>query len=267
MAEEHTTPKTIRIKRDICQRILNSHTPLFFFNKSQNGDNADSRNQTVWIPENGSIVSTVNGQDAFKHPVNGVAAVYIKPLNNYDSVSVPDIIEVEYEELDPLNYNHIKNIFLLYLYNSQDINNKYACRELLWYLNNCFLAQEILIRVLEEFDNQNVRPFFISKIGELAHCLSKPRQEIIKNVIVHFDGTYTIYCPTELTEAIETVAPNFKIDSAWDYNLFDLVHKATISPISCSYDVLHDSAISNFFLKVRRWLVDEEYSLTDYLST
>ena len=268
MSKDEKKTRTFRIKRDIFQKFWNKGIPLFFFNKIQVWNNISHDYDNVWKPENVSIENVAYDERAFSHTINDVAFIYAKPFNSGENSLSSDLIEVEYEDFNPANYNHVRSVFLFHLFKSSNAQDIYACRELLWYLNNYFINHELLVRVLEEFDEQSLRPFFIKELSQYALCLSIPKQKIVKRIITHFGGSYTIYLPSSLSEALKTVDPDFNIDSAWKHNIFDLVWKATVvkknDNSNLSYDVMKDNSISNFFLQIRRWLVDIDYSLTDY---
>lgn len=268
MTENENKPKTLRIKKDIFQKIWNKGIPLFFFNKSKAWNNSIRDYQTVWKPENTSIESTLYGEDVFSQTINDVAFIYAKPLNSSENNPSADLIEVEFEDFNPNNYNHVKAVLLLHLSNRYNAQDKYACRELLWYLNNYFIDHDILGRVLGEFDAQSIRPFFINELKTYALCLPIPKQGLIQKIISRFGGAYTIYFPTHLSEAIKIIYPNYDINLDWKSNIFDLVRKATViienGNGNLSYDVMKDKSISNFFLQIRRWLADPEYPFTDF---
>lgn len=268
MTENENKPKTLRIKKDIFQKIWNKGIPLFFFNKSKAWNNSIRDYQTVWKPENTSIESTLYGEDVFSQTINDVAFIYVKPLNSSENNPSADLIEVEFEDFNPNNYNHVKAVLLLHLSNRYNAQDKYACRELLWYLNNYFIDYDILGRVLGEFDAQSIRPFFINELKTYALCLPIPKQRLIQKIISRFGGAYTIYFPTHLSEAIKIIYPNYDINLDWKSNIFDLVRKATViienGNGNLSYDVMKDKSISNFFLQIRRWLADPEYPFTDF---
>lgn len=268
MAEDDNKPKTLRIKRDIFSKLWDKGIPLFFFNKDTEWDSIVRDYRTVWKPENASIESRLYGDDAFPHSINDVAFIYAKPFNSPQNNLSDDLVEIEYEEFIADNYNHVKAVFLLHLSNRYNAQDKYACRELIWYLNKYFLNYEILNQVLGEFDAQSIRPFFINELKAYGLCLPIPKQSLIQRIVSNFGGSYTIYCPIQLSEAIKTIDPNYNINSDWKSNIFDLVRKATIVPRNednnLHYDVMKDNDITNFFLQIRRWLVDPDYSFTDY---
>lgn len=267
MAEEENKPKTLRIKKDIFLKIWNKGIPLFFFNKSKEWDSSVRGSRTIWKSENASIES-IYGDEAFSQTINDVAFIYAKPFNSPQSNLTDDLMEIEYEEFKADDYNHVKAVFLLHLSNRYNAQDKYACRELLWYLNNYFINHDILGKVLGEFEAQSIRPFFINELKTYGLCLSIPKQSLIQRLIYRFGGSYTIYYPAPLSEAIKTIYPNYDVNSDWKSNIFDLVRRATIITenvnSALSYNVMKDNSISNFFLQIRRWLVDEEYSFTDF---
>lgn len=268
MSDYNNKPRALFVKKDIFLKIWNKGIPLFFFNKCQEYNSISHDYDTVWKPENTSIESNVREDDAFSHAINDVAFIYVKPLNSSDIGLSSDMMEVEYEDFNPNNFSHVKAVFLLHLSNRYNAQDKYACRELLWYLNNYYIDQEILVRVLGEFDEQSIRPFFINELKQYALCLSIPKQNLIQRVIAEFGALYTVYCPTTLSEAIKAIDPDFNIKTEWNYNIFDLVHKATFTPwnenCNRSYDVMKENANSNFFLQIRRWLVDTDYLFNDF---
>lgn len=268
MAEEDNKLKTLRIKKDIFQKIWDKGIPLFFFNKDSEWNSSMREHQTVWKPENASIESKLYGDKAFEHAINDVAFIYAKPFNYPQNNLSDDLVEIEYEEFKADDYNHVKAVFLLHLSHRYNAQDKYACRELLWYLNNYFLNYEILNRVLGEFDAQSIRPFFVNELKNYALCLPIPKQSLIQRIVSNLGGSYTIYFPTPLSEAIKTIYPNYNVNSDWKSNIFDLVRRATLIPkddnANLSYDVMKDNDISNFFLQIRRWLADPEYSFTDF---
>ena len=266
--ERKNKPKTLRIKRSIFQKIWDKGIPLFFFNKDKVWDSSIRDYRTIWKPENASFESNLYGDNTFPHSINDVAFIYAKPFNSPENIISDDLIEIEYEEFNADDYNHVRSLFLLHLSNRYNPHDKYACRELLWYLNNYFINEEILRRVLGEFDAQSIRPFFVNELKNYGICLSIPKQGLIQRIISNFGGSYTIYYPKLLSEAIKIIDPNYNINSDWKSNIFDLVRKVTIvsenNNGTLSYDVMKDNSTSNFFLQIRRWLADPEYIFTDF---
>lgn len=268
MADNKDKPRTLHIKRAIFQKIWDKGIPLFFFNKDKEWDSSIRDYRIVWKPENASFESKIYDDNTFSHSINDVAFIYCKPFNSPENRLSDDLEEIEYEEFNADDYNHVKAVFLLHLSNRYNPKDNYACRELLWYLNNYFMNQEILRRVLGEFDAQSIRPFFLNELRNCGLCLPIPKQYLIQRIISNFGGSYAIYCPESLREAIKIIYPNYNIETDWNSNVFDLVRKVTIIPKNYNanllYDVMQDHHISNFFLQIRRWLADPKYTFTDF---
>lgn len=266
--EQNDNKKKLLVKKDIFLKLWNKGITLFFFNLTRKWNNLNRDYDYTWIPENSTIESKVHGENSFSQIFNEISFIYGKPLDDSTlSSSNTEMMQIEFEEFDPINLEHLKALFNLHLSNRYDSKNKFACRELLWYLNNYFIYYEVVCKVLSEFDEQSIRPFFINELKTYAVCLSIPKQNLIKKIISRFGGSFTIYIPNQLLEALKLIEPNINIESDWSHNIFDLVHKATCSQIDKdgnSYNVFKENINDNFFLKIRRWLIDENYIFSDY---
>ena len=240
---------------------------FFFFNREKKWDGLVRDNVTIWKPENLAISTTPYGH-AFSNIFNEIAFIYGKPCQSSNTTISDDLVEMECEEFDPKNISHVKSVFRLHFLNKENKQDKYACRELLWYLNNYYIDFDLLLRVFNGFEASLVRPFFLNELKKYSYCLSIPKQDLIQRLISHFNGTYNIYVPSELLNALRVIDSNYNPYTDWKSNIFDLVDKATFElknrDSDKKYNVLEDNSISNIFLKIRRWLLDESYTFTEF---
>lgn len=266
MPEQNTQP-LIHIKREKFNTLWEKGITLFFFNKEKEWDRDLKENVMVWKPENAAILNPIRDEYALRGK-NGIAFAFATPAITRESASDQSIVTSVLQEFDHTNYSHVRAVFLLHLHRRYNQEDKFACRELLWFLNNYYLDYDLLVRILESFDAQSIRPFFLKDLQHYAQFLSIPKQNLIGRILSKFGTQYTVYTPASLLEAIQIVDPAFDAYSEWKYSVFHLVNKATIVPKgdgnAHSYDVLQDDNITNIFLKIRRWLVDEEYRFEEW---
>ncbi len=262
----------IRIKKDLFQKLWNSGITLFFFNKDSQWDSRFRKYITVWKPENEAIESKLYN-DIFSNVSTDIVFIYGKSCESSNTILNGDFIEIEYEEFDPNNISHVKAVFHLHYSNRKNQQNKYACRELLWYLNNYYINFDLIIKVLNDFEATSYRLFFLSELKKYSCCLSIPKQNLIQRIVSRFGETYNIYVPNELLDALRIIDSNYNPNTDWKSNIFALVHKATYIGNNQVCDsqrgilnnsILNDNSISNFYLKIRRWLIDESYSFSEF---
>lgn len=267
MAEGQENKPTIRIKSDQFKKICNSGTLLFFFNFRKEWNSSRRDYDCFWEAENSAIVTKIYKIENIQHKINDIFLLYIKPLPQSLNYSTTEYINVEYEEFNPSNFDHVKSIFLTHISQRNDPNDKYACRDLLWYLNNYFLDSNILKSVIDSFDSLSVKPFLLQELSKLSLCLSLPKQELIQSILKTYNINSQIYFPQLLKDALELLYPNLNPYQEWYRNIFDLVYKTlfnTDKPEETGYDITKQDNITNFFLQIRRWLIDENYVFTDF---
>lgn len=265
MIETENKQKTLHIKQKIFQNLWEKGTTLFFFNKTREWDSVTRNNIVVWKSENTIIQDTIDGNEVFATSINDSILLYCKPTVPSHGELNCDLVEIEYEEFEHNNFVHIKAIFLHYLFNCKQ--HKYACRELLWYLNNYIIDKWLLSDVLWAFDEE-YRYFLIKELAIYARCLSIPKQKIINEVISGFNGEYRIYFPAFLSDALNILYPDYDPYLDSKSSIFSLVHKTIVisqnTNLPQQYDVLKEDTISNFLLQIRRWLADDNYVFSDF---
>lgn len=266
MDEEEKKVPTLQIKRDPFLKLWNSGISIFFFNKERIWNSNRRDFEFLWIPENNIIKNRLAETTEFAHVKNDIVMVYGKP--SADLLTQNEIIEIEYEEFDPNNVVHVRSLFQLHCTQRCNQKDKYAIRNLLWFFNNYYINSDIIKEVLRDYNENSVRPFFIQDLIYYTTCLSLPKQKLIKNIVSEFGGVYNIFFPQVLSEALSKIYQNYNPQADWYSNIFELTTKAIQfnpnEPGLSDYEVTKDNQISNFFLKIRRWLLDEEYCYNDY---
>lgn len=264
---------TVQIKKDFFIKLKSQGIPLIYFSKERewNGDTNDY--ELVWKPELSSLKGTVC-LNAFPKSQGSSALAfgktYTPPINPNSPRQYigPEYEVIQVEEFNPDNVTHVKALFHLHIYKRQNSSDRFACRELLWYLSNCFLNINVINEVVMQFDATAYRPYVYSELRNLARCLSIPKQKLLQGYLASNNIQLNIYCPTSLIEALKITEPEYDVNNDWDSSIFDLIRKIVIQKESKHneplYNVMHDDNISNFFIKIRRWIIDENYIFDDF---
>lgn len=267
MEEVKMPQNTLLIKREYFNRLWEKSVPLFYYNQKRVWNKDRKTYEDIWFPEDSSVLTNIFYDDDIKHKINQTFLLYGKPIKGLVINQSSDIIQIEYEEFEPTNYSHVRSVFLLHLLQRNDPNDRFAYRDLLWLLNNYFIDYNIITSVLNSFDSQSILPFLLKEFKYISSCLSLPKQELIKSILNNYGITYKIYYPFVLEEALKFLYPNYNPQKEWFTNIFDLVDKViNISEEDQeepTFDIKSNDS-TNFLLKLRRWLVDEDYNFSDF---
>lgn len=262
--------KTIRIR--ILRKTYEALKPypLFFFNAVEEYDYSTQNTSYYWEPE--AIFFDDKMENRFHWDKNDSSTGKTYFCYGYlagELIPGADYVELNLVEFNPNDKSHVRAVFLLYLNKASNTKDEYSFREFLWMLNRYSINIDIISEVVAEFDVKSIQPFFLQALKEFSICLSVPKQKIIQHFL-HSKGVETaIYCPSILVEAISKCFPSINIEKdnisiLWLFNLavVEEKYRKQASPYNC----LIDTDITNFLLKLRRWLKDDDYVLDDYSS-
>lgn len=140
---------------------------------------------------------------------------------------------------------------------SQNSNDRYSFRFLLWFLNHCNWTVEQLKDALNKY-NIEVQFYICKWLVKICHCLSYRRQEKIKSVLSQFNYNYDIYMPKVVIEALNYVNPQISVIDS-DLNLFDLIDYLFKDNISSK--IINNE--NNQLIDLCKWLSTEN-PLKDY---
>lgn len=267
------TIHTIQIKTELFNKLKSQGIPLFYFFRAKERNRATHNYDVVWKPELSSLRGELSSAAFSKARGNSALAfgkTYVTPIDNSRSrVYVePGFEQIQLEEFNPDDASHVKALFRLHIYKRQNSSDKFACRELLWYLSNCFLNINVINEVIMQFDATGYRPYVYNELRNLAICLSIPKQKLIQKFLSSKNIQSNIFFPAPLIDALRIVMPDYDAKSDWDSSIFDLISKIVIqkedNPDSSSFNVLSDETPSNFFIKIRRWIIDENYVFEEF---
>lgn len=243
---------------------------LIFFNAVEEYDYKNQYTYYYWAPEAIFFDAKMGNRVQRDKDDSSTGKTYFC----YGSLAEKQISGADYVELNLAEFNsndksHVKAVFLLYLNKAYNTTDAYSFREFLWMLNRYLININVISEVVAEFDVQSIQPFFLQALKNFSICLSVPKQKIIQHFL-HSKGVQTnIYCPSILVEAISKCFPSINIERD-NISIHRLVNLAVIgekySQHDSAYDCLIDTNITNFLLKLRRWLKDEDYVLDDYSS-
>lgn len=268
MTDETPNIPKIRILKKTYERLKNY--PLFFFNAVKEWDYNTREDKFYWEPEaiyfrtdihnriECNRITTTTGDILFAY-----GSLYNAP-EEYAADSNEVILSLE--QFNSNNKEHVKALLLLYLNKASNREDQYSFRELLWTFNNYFINMNVISEVLNEFDAASMQPFYWNSFKNLALCLSLSKQTVIQRFLQTKGVRMNLYCPDTLVEAIKIVFPTFEPtqENVSIFKLIDLaINAEEYRNLKSEYNSLQDNNITNFFLHLRRWLIDGDYTLPD----
>lgn len=267
MADENPNIPQIRIFKKTYERLRNY--PLFFFNAVQEWNYNTREEEYYWEPEaiyfqkdihnriERDWINSTTGDILFAY-----GSLYNDPAHSADS----DDVLLCLEQFSSNNKEHVRALLLLYFNKASNRDDHYSFRELLWTFNNYFINMNVISEVLNEFDVTSMQPFYWNSFKNLALCLSFSKQTVLQRFLQTKGITMNLYCPNMLIEAVKTIFPSIE-PSRENISIFKLIDLAInakeYNDLKSEYDSLQDNNITNFFLQLRRWLIDESYSLPE----
>lgn len=238
--------------------------PLFFFNATEEYDYSCRKILSYWESENTYFTKIPRIESDSQ--TEEIIFMFGYPLSSEGQTN-QEHITLELTQFDANNPIHIRALLLLYLNKAFYSSGDYSLRELIWVFQNYFIDMDIISDVLMEFDAQSTQPFFWEAFKTIAPCLSPIKQYVIRKFLQSKGISISIYCPDMLVEAVTKCFPAIK-PLQENLNIFRLINLAIVDDEyrneECQYNYLQDNNISNFFLKLRRWLRDDDYSLVEY---
>lgn len=151
-----------------------------------------------------------------------------------------------------------------FLFRQKELRDKYSYHELLWFLANNNVDENIFSEALLRYDSDEL-PLIVNELSHIARCLSLKKQRQLKNILYKYGKTYQIYCPDMISQALSSLENQIQITyedhdlfAVIDTVLFDGMDKKTIH-----YRVQeHDS--DNELLHLLYWLTHPESTFGDY---
>ncbi|MCM1139248.1 MAG: hypothetical protein NC453_11825 [Muribaculum sp.] len=268
MADNEFTIPKIRILRKTYESLQS--WPLFFFNAVEEYDYQSRQTYYYWEPE---AIYFEDAKDNRIHREDGDSStrdtLFCFGYLTEEQSAVSDYVEMSLTEFNPNDKTHVRAVFMLYLNKAYNTTDAYSFREFLWMLNRYLIKIDVISEVLAEFDAQTIQPFFLQALKNFAICLSIPKQKIIQQFLLSKGVETNIYCPQLLTEAVSKCFPSIDIEKV-NIPIHHLINLAVVGEeyrqVQSAYNCLTDNSITNFLLKVRRWLKDGNYVLEDFSS-
>lgn len=267
MAVENPNIPKIRILKKTYERLRNF--PLFFFNAVKEWNYSTHEEESFWEPE--AIYFRTDIHNRIEHneitsTTGDILLAYGSLYNDPEHPAESDNVFLSLEQFSPNNKEHVRALLLLYFNKASNRDDQYSFRELLWVFNNYFINMNVITEVLDEFDATSTQPFYWNSFKNLAICLSLKKQAVLQRFLQGKGVAMNLYCPDTLVEAVKTVFPTLE-PARENVSIFKLIDIAINAKehrdLKSEYDSLQDSNISNFFLHLRRWLIDENYILPD----
>ncbi len=261
-----STSKSITISRATFDQIKDF--PLFFFNceekKEWNSEFGVNETINYWIPE-AVYLSHYNHPfrcTDFKSSTGKILFTYGR-LDPQTLSKTEEEITLFLEEFNPLNYDHIKAVLMLYATKALNQSDRFAFRELLWILNKYNLNLEAIDTFLDSFTDKSFKSFFLTQLTVISKCLSSQKQSKINEYLKSKDVSSELYFPEELKAALSKCYPNINFNKE-DVNIFNLIYYAVISEkyrtTPNDYNYATEDIPDNFFLQLRKWIKDENYT-------
>lgn len=244
------------------KELLDKKIVVYFFVKGCKV--VDNKNRFFWRSENPNIKGELS-ENTFRYRYRDISLGVMTDISDINGY-----YEARVEELNAEKKEHIRHLLLLLLHKAKcgsSIAN-YAERELLWFLNNYRFNGRILKDVIDSFNDIEIVDWIYKKIRKIAICLPYRKQIYIRDYLFGGDSTFKLYMPTELAESLMIFEPAYDIMNDWRWPIQQLVNKV-ITYQSDSIDLndkcnLEIEKSGNIFLKVRKWLLDDEYVFEEY---
>ena len=189
-------------------------------------------------------------------------------------VAENEVEDNQEESSDSVTFSfHIANpqydwIFIInsLIIRSQNSEDKFPFKYILWFLNHSNWNVEQLISAIGQYDIK-IQPYILKWLQKICRCLSFQKQEKIKEVAHYFNFEYKIYFPSQFTDALKYVTP---IISGTNCNLFDLIDYI-LGDIDEFYygkdgNIIHhevNTESSNDFICLYKWFISDK-PLKDY---
>ena len=184
-------------------------------------------------------------------------------------VAENEVEDDQEESSDSVTFSfHIANpqydwIFIInsLIIRSQNSEDKFPFKYILWFLNHSNWNVEQLISAIGQYDIK-VQPYILKWLQKICRCLSYQKQEKIKEVVHHFNFEYKIYFPSQFTDALKYVTP---LISGVNHNLFDLIDHILGDTDEVRFDkdgnvIDHEvnTDATNDFICFYKWLYSDE---------
>lgn len=165
---------------------------------------------------------------------------------------------IRFHDASPLNEQDCLTLLRHYIERSKDKEDKYACMEILWFFDKLGIDASVLTTSIRQFDNDN-RPYILSILKRICHCLSFNNQKSIKHVFLSCGADYEIYMPELLIQAYRIVK---QADFPPDANIFSIVDECIGHDNVNVFEGIEES-VQNALLSLCLWL-NSECSFKDY---
>lgn len=249
-----------RIEHKAFEKILQQGRPLFFYELITEQSPQGVINAIYWKAESRILPDPLE-HESLRGTSDTVAWCFVRRLAQPVMEGRYEYVEVE--EFDPHNREHLHALFCAHYHNVKVLNLPYGGRELVWFLTRYIFGTAALVSVLREM-TQEYRSFFLDEIKRVAPILSPGKQKELMNMFLTFGVKYEIFYTRDLQQALMAVESGFNPDMvANNANIFNMVNRVIFNPRrkSLPKEVCQST---NLFLRLRRWLTDEEYVFDDF---
>lgn len=249
-----------RIEHKAFEKILQQGRPLFFYELITEQSPEGIINAIYWKAESRILPDPLE-HESLGGTSDTVAWCFVRRLAQ--PVMEGRYEWVEIEEFDPYNREHLQALFSAHYYNVKVLNLLYGGRELVWFLTRYIFGTADLASLLRTMPQER-RDFLLDEMKRVAPVLSPGKQMELRDMFRAFGLEYEVFYTRALQEALTAVEPGFNPDMvAENANIFNMVNRVIFNPRNKS---LPREALqsSNLFLRLRRWLTDEEYIFDDF---
>lgn len=206
-----------------------------------------------WVP----VDNTISGEiKLYKIPQTYCTLVVVERVETEEENGTPkSVIKFKTRNLNLSNSDDCRllvNSFILRSYNTED---KYAFIHLLWAMNYENWSVDLVAEVLRSYDSRIIDFVLNNGIAKFAKCLSKKKQQDVKQLMLVFGKNYNIYMPSLISDALKCITPLRDYECLNIFELVDYVVKKdkfkgqfierkidenTSNPLLCLYRWLND---------------------------
>lgn len=108
-----------------------------------------------------------------------------------------------------------------FLFRQKEHNDRYPYHELLWFLANNNINEDILHEALLRYDSGTLS-LIVSELAHIAKCLSLKKQHQFKKILDKYGRFYRIYCPDMISQAFSLLKSQLQIKFE-DHDLFAII--------------------------------------------
>ena len=151
-----------------------------------------------------------------------------------------------------------------YLCRSKEPRDRYPYHELLWFLANNSIDENIFCKVLLKYDEGQIS-LITNELSRISICLPINKQCQLENILTRYGRAYKVYCPDMISRALSLLKNQIQIQFD-NYDLFAIIDAVLFdgeNEKTLHYRKMEQDS-DNELLHLLYWLTHQESSFGDY---